>query len=117
MRACSVSAKAIRQWIRPTHPHFGAFNLPFVAVAFPASPLALKVVEDVGEVHLGLLRLRRGVRLAVRALPRLRPALLLAALHLLLLLHGLLLLVVLAAHAAAVLALAASERISLPAAV
>ena len=62
--ACFVRSSRNAAQANDTNPHLGAFNLPLVAVALPASPLALEVVQDIGEVHLGVLgRLR--VALAV----------------------------------------------------
>lgn len=97
------------------YPHLGALNLPLVTVALPPPPFALKVMQDVGEVHLGCSACRVG--LAIGSSRRATvPAHLLLHAHLLLLSSLLLLLLLLlhAAHLAVMQRSAERRRVTTP---
>lgn len=73
IRACLYQSIASAQPLRPTHSHLGSLDLPLVTVSLPTPPLALKVMQHIGEVHLWRRggRRRCGIALRICRLPSL----------------------------------------------
>ena len=58
MRTGCYQQKSLRLLVQVflAYPHLSSLNLPFIPVTFPASPLALKVVQNACQVHGRILR-------------------------------------------------------------